>query len=258
MLERFAGLRAVLAARGPGIVSLVGGGGKTTLLHTLGKAFAAAGQTVLCTATTRLKRPDGSEPLPYAIVSDPDAIAVPPGGALVAARPAGGGDAGKVYGYDPAEIDTLLARNAARWIVVEADGAAGRPLKAPAEHEPAVPSRSAIVVALVGLSCIGKPLSEEHVFRLDRVSAVTGLEPGQTIGPEALAALAAHPLGFFKNSPPGAARFLFCNQADLPGAAEAAEELAALMATKHPEVLDGMYYGSLKKNGLRCTGAKTA
>ncbi len=243
----------------PGVLCLTGGGGKTTLLFALGRAFAAAGQSVLCTTTTRMHRPLSVPGLSVDFPDDPANILVPANGLLFAARSAPpGGDAGKVYGYGPEEVDALHFRGAASHIVVEADGAAGRPLKAPADHEPVIPGAARAVIALVGLSCFLRPFGPETVFRPERVTAITGLFSGDAITPEAVAALVTHPEGLFKNAPPGAARLLFCNQADLPGTRGAMQTLAAILARDHPAFLHGLYCGAAQKEGLRCRKMPTA
>lgn len=237
----------------PGVICLTGGGGKTTLLFALGQALAAAGRRVLCTTTTRMRRPLPAPGLPVAFPDDPASIGMPANGFLFAARNAPpGGDAGKVHGYNPEEVDALFFRDAASHIVVEADGAAGRPLKAPADHEPVIPGTTRTVIGLIGLSCLQKTFGPETVFRPERVTAITGLLPGDAITPEAVAALVTHPEGLFKNAPPNAVRLLFCNQADLPGTLDPMRALAAILARDHPAFLHGLYYGTAQKEGLRC------
>ena len=237
----------------PGVLCLTGGGGKTTLLFALGRAFAAAGQSVLCTTTTRMHRPLPAPGLSVDFPDDPADITVPANGLLFAARSAPpGGDAGKVHGYGPEEVDALHFRGAASRIVVEADGAAGRPLKAPADHEPVIPGSTRAVIALVGLSCFLQPFGPDTVFRPERAAAITGLLPGGAITPEAVAALVTHPEGLFKNAPPNASRLLFCNQADLPGTRDAMQALAAILARDHPAFLHGLYCGAVQKEGRRC------
>src|SRR5208337_1665177 len=74
----------------------------------------------------------------------------------------------KIRGFAPEMIARLWQSGIADWIIVEADGAAGRPLKAPASHEPVIPSVTRHVVAVAGLRAIGLPLDESHVFRTGR------------------------------------------------------------------------------------------
>lgn len=243
----------------PGILCLTGGGGKTTLLFALGRAFAAVGHSVLGTTTTRMYRPSPGAGFSMVLADDPANIAAPVNGFLFAARNAPpDGDAAKVYGYAPEEVDTLFLRGTASRIIVEADGAAGRFLKAPADHEPVIPLTTRAVVALVGLSCVYRPFGQETVFRPERVTAITGLRPEDAVTPEAVAALVMHREGLFKNTPSGALRLLFCNQADLPGAADAAHALAAILAREHPGFLHGLYCGSLQTEGLQCRKIPTA
>ena len=256
MRMRAVDLREELEARRPGIVCLVGGGGKTSLLFALGTALARAGRRVLCTTTTRLRRPDADTPLPIAVEADPDKLAVPAAGGLLAFRPAPPeGDPGKAYGYPPEALDALARRDPGAWILVEADGAAGRPLKAPAEHEPVVPSLTGVVIGVIGLGGVYKPFGPDVVFRPERAAAIAGLETGQAVTPRALLSIITHPAGLFKACPAGAARLLFCNQSDLPGATRAGEELADAALPAFSDFFRAFYIGSVRREGLRCLAA---
>lgn len=99
-------------------------------------------------------------------------------------------------------------------LLIEADGSRQKPLKAWAEHEPAVPSFVDRVVQVVGLSSIGMPLTAEHVHRPQIASNVTGLEPGQTITADAVTRLLTHHDAGLKNIPSQAVRVVLLNQAD--------------------------------------------
>ncbi len=50
-------------------------------------------------------------------------------------------------------------------MIIEADGARKLPIKAPAEHEPVIPEFVNTVITVIGLSGLGKPLTEEWVHR---------------------------------------------------------------------------------------------
>lgn len=243
----------LVAAAPPGPVVLTGGGGKTSLLFTLAKALAAAGERVLCTTTTRMLLPDADERLDVSLGDSPESLfAAPPKALYAALPPDADGGTRKVRGFAPERIDALSASGRFDRVLAEADGAAGRPLKAPAPHEPVVPSRTAVAVAVLGLGCLGKPFSPETVFRAEQVAAITGLSPGDILAPAAVARLAPHPDGMFKNIPAGAKRYLFCNQADIPGAEAAGRELAAAILDNHPGCVDGVVVASLRTGGLRC------
>jgi probable selenium-dependent hydroxylase accessory protein YqeC len=89
-------------------------------------------------------------------------------------------------------------------LAIEADGSAMRAFKAPAGHEPAVPPSATLVVVVVGADIFGRPLTEELVHRPERVSALTGLRPGDSITPEAVATVLGHRDGGRKAVPAGA------------------------------------------------------
>ncbi len=98
--------------------------------------------------------------------------------------------------------------------LVEADGARGLPLKAPASHEPAIPPRVGVVVYLAGMAALNQPLAPGTVHRLPQFSTLAALDEGETISAEAVAAVMTHPEGGLKNIPPAARRVLLLNQAD--------------------------------------------
>lgn len=242
-------LGALFDPAAPGIISLTGGGGKTSLLFALAERLVRAGQPVACTTTTRMLQPAESE---WLRVEPADALrATPrPGRAVFAARPPGAD--GKAHGYPPEAVDAAHARLPECWILVEADGAAGKPIKAPAAHEPVVPTRTGTVIAVIGLGCMGRPLVAEHAFRPEAIAAVAGLRPGEAITPRAAARLALHPLGLFKGAPPSSRRILFCNQSDLPGAEAVGREVAREIRLLRPQFLAGTHVGSVQRKGLRC------
>ncbi|MDR1777332.1 MAG: putative selenium-dependent hydroxylase accessory protein YqeC [Desulfovibrio sp.] len=242
-----------LVAVGPGLVCLSGGGGKTTLLYALGLDMAKAGYSVLCTTTTRMFRPRPASGFHMEIRDDPSALTPPRGRAVFAARDCpSGAERNKVCGYGADEVNALYERGFAAWIFVEADGAAGRPVKAPAAHEPVVPARTAIVVGVIGMSCLLRPFTPDLVFRAERFAAVTGLAEGEIITPEVVAGLVLHPKGLFKNSPDTAVRMLFCNHGDLPGVAEAGKAVVEAVFSRDSSFLHAAYLGAAQVERLKC------
>ncbi len=232
----------------PLVVSITGGGGKTSLLFALAADARRIGSTVLVTTTTRIYDPRAEQRSFDAFQIDerwatpssqtaalprPDEAGLPAGGTaetgFVCVAGAGvaagaGTDHGKLVAVDPVLIDAAKG-----WglILVEADGARHRPLKAPADHEPVIPASSGVVIAVMGLDCLGKPLDDAIAFRPELVARATGLPLGSRIEPRLLAALAAAESGCFKGAPAGAYRVLVLNKLDLAGqaAAQSAAEL---------------------------------
>ncbi|MDZ7599586.1 MAG: selenium cofactor biosynthesis protein YqeC [Desulfobacterales bacterium] len=155
----------------------------------------------------------------------------------------------KLAGYPPESVDAFRAAGLFRWILVEADGAGHRPLKAPAAHEPVIPACTDWVIAVAGLAAVGRPLDARWVFRPERFSALAGISAGDPVTPEAVAAVLMHPEGIMKGCPPAAGRCVFLNQRDLPGAAEAARAVCAALARVIHAPVDRVLIGSAAGNG---------
>ena len=134
---------------GRGVTALIGGGGKTTLLYTLAEELRKTGSVVLCTST-HIRVPE-QYPL---VTGGAEAIAgaLREHGAVCAGTRAEGGKL-----TAPPVPFAELAR-LADYVLVEADGARGLPLKRHAAHEPVIPENAARVVLLVGADCFGKPI----------------------------------------------------------------------------------------------------
>jgi molybdenum cofactor cytidylyltransferase len=130
-------------------------------------------------------------------------------------------------------------------LLLEADGARQRPLKAPAAHEPPIPKFAETVVVVAGLSGLGQLLTDEIVFRPERFAELSDA-PGQSVvTPDILTRVLLHPGGGLKNAPPCAHRVCLLNQADTP-------ELQASAQRMSQSLLDGydaVIVASLK-NGL--------
>ncbi|UCD81874.1 MAG: putative selenium-dependent hydroxylase accessory protein YqeC, partial [Desulfobacterales bacterium] len=150
----------------------------------------------------------------------------------ICAAAAGLPEQGKLVGFLPEIIDDINRSQLFRWIIVEADGAAGRPLKVPADHEPVIPASTTHVVGLVGLNAVGRPLNERWVFRHRQFREVTGLELGTDVTDTAVIDVLVKENGIFKQAPVKAARLVFCNQADIPENLAAGRRIAQILRKK--------------------------
>jgi molybdenum cofactor cytidylyltransferase len=99
-------------------------------------------------------------------------------------------------------------------LLVEADGARGLPLKAPGEHEPAIPEWVNAVLLVAGMGGIGQPLDKLHVHRSEHFSNLSGLGFAEIITPRALARVLMHPEGGLKRIPVKARKLVLLNQAE--------------------------------------------
>jgi probable selenium-dependent hydroxylase accessory protein YqeC len=196
-------LHVAIKMRGCRVVSLVGGGGKTTALFLLAKELVAQGAKVIVTTTTKIYKPT-PEQVKLTIVSrDAGTLCQATEDALrETAMIAVGKEIeaeGKLSGVPPAWVADLA--KLADYVLVEADGAKGKPFKAPASHEPVIPESTALTIVVVGIEVVGQVLSEVSVQRPERVSAITGLALGDVIMPKDIATAILHPDGLGRPTP---------------------------------------------------------
>jgi probable selenium-dependent hydroxylase accessory protein YqeC len=199
------------------VIALVGAGGKTSLMYALAREFMARHETVITTTTTKIFPPAlNQSPELFLVEEHPDLEGLPErlsrwghitvGRSIVPPH-------GKLDGIPEATIARLL--DISDKIIVEADGAAGRSIKAPEDWEPVIPSFTNLVIPVVGLNCIGKPAQDDLVFRIEKFLALTELRRGQSISPESVARLLSSNDGALKGIGPNAEVVPFLNKLDL-------------------------------------------
>ncbi len=101
-------------------------------------------------------------------------------------------------------------------LIIEADGARSKPLKAPGENEPPIPDFVDMVVVVAGLSALGKPLNAKWVHRVEQFQRISQSTSQQDITSEMIEKALIHPDGGLKNIPPTARCVALLNQADKP------------------------------------------
>jgi molybdenum cofactor cytidylyltransferase len=179
------------------LVSIVGAGGKSTILLSLGRELAARGQRVILTTTTKMAADQITEPTCRS--DDPADVEK----ALEPTRPlfvVTGKVPGKVTGPSAESVDRLFEETTADHVIVEADGARSMSIKAPANHEPVIPSHTTIVVVVVGIDAIGRPISDVS-YRPDLVAGIAGIGEDELLTCEHVAAVLLHPEGGLKGIP---------------------------------------------------------
>jgi probable selenium-dependent hydroxylase accessory protein YqeC len=206
---------------GEGTTCFVGAGGKKTAMATL------AGRVDRAVVTATVRIPPFAAWVERVVVTDDPVAAVAGADAWPVGVVPEREREDRYRGYDPAEVDALAASGAAGAVLVKADGARSRLFKAPDEHEPQIPSRADTVVPVAGARVVGKPLTDDHVHRVDRVAALTGSEPGETLTPANVAAVLADGAGGLKGVPDGAEAVPLVNMVDDADLEATAREIAA-------------------------------
>ena len=218
------------------LVSVVGGGGKSSLLFALEGALP--GRVVL-TTTTRIFTAQMRLARAVCSTGDPDweaRVRDLESSLLVV----GGVEGERAVGVPVALPASLLRRPSVDWVLVEADGSRMLPVKAPADHEPVIPPESDRVVCVAGIDALEGPIART-AHRPERVSALTGIPCDQPLTPESLAALLTAPQGGLKNVPEGARWILLLNKVETEAQRETARQVArhALGAPRLERVVIG-------------------
>lgn len=196
------------------MICLVGAGGKTSAMFRLARELSAEGKRVLVTTTTAIYYP-GRDQYDQILISCREASDLfdnRSGGVTVFGKSVS--SEGKLLGVNPEFLDEIFLMGIFDYIIVEGDGSKGRPVKAPAGHEPVIPSRTTRLLGLVGLDCIGKEAGERYVHRPEFFERVTGAKPGDIIDAERIYRLVVHREGLFKAAPALSRKYLLLNKAD--------------------------------------------
>lgn len=219
----------------PGVTSVIGSGGKSTLLARLAEELRAKGATVTLATTTHFMPFPGVTCMAGGSAEEVRLALAAYGVACVAA-PAGGaaGAAGKLgpTALAPAELARL-----ADYVLVEADGSKRLPLKAHAAWEPAVPEGSTQSVLVVGASGFGRPV-REAVHRPERFCELARCSPDDVATPDAVAAVIRAE---------GLASRVTVNQCEGEGALACARRLEALLDV--PVAAGSLREGRLERLG---------
>lgn len=161
-----------------GVISVIGSGGKSTLLACGGRALADAGRRVVLATSTHMFVPQdiplaSGELELEAMLSKCNLVCV----GEVEQR------TGKLIA---SAIPFSRLADMADYVLVEADGSHRLPLKAHAPHEPVIPAANARTILVVGAGAFGETV-ETAVHRPEIFCRLTGCSPQDAATPELVA-----------------------------------------------------------------------
>ena len=210
------------------LVSFVGAGGKTTLMLELANELADAGAKVVTTTTTQMSIDELQPPVVGSrsvLIENLDRR----GPLFWAER----GPEDKVTGPTPEEINSLVTSTPVDFVLVEADGASGRSIKAPAGHEPVIPGQSTVVVVVVGVDAMGNTITSA-AHRPERVAQLLDKPLSHQLTPADVAVILTSASGGLKDVP-ARARVVIALSKVGEEDIEKTTELAAIVST-NPDV----------------------
>ena len=198
------------------VVSLCGGGGKTTLMYALARETKTLMPTALFT-TTHIMPPSDADVVLSVPFSEEVCRAAWREGKIVSSGVFLAEE--RRFGAPEEEAMRFLCREAAS-VIIEADGARRLPVKFPAAWEPVIRPETTHTVVVAGLSALGKHPAEivhRHALAKDAVDV-----SGDRLTEKHMAELLWAGYGRFDP-------IVFINQADTAELAERGERICALL-----------------------------
>ncbi|MBU1002941.1 MAG: putative selenium-dependent hydroxylase accessory protein YqeC [Proteobacteria bacterium] len=234
------------------LIAVIGAGGKTSLIGWIAQQRLLEQKKVIITTTTKiLPLHDVCTVLQEQGPDFPDRVyrALNKHSRILIARTFDT-QTGKMIGLDTDIITQLHESGMADSILVEADGAAHKPLKAPAKHEPVIPFAADICIGVMGLDAVYRPLTEANVHRHEIFSRITGLAPGELVTPADMIHIATAPNGLFKGSPPDSEQVILLNKSDIPGSRDWIDEFESILNDKQHLLPCKWFTGSVQQQHL--------
>lgn len=222
------------------VIAVVGGGGKTSLIHRLTEELLQRNTKVIITTTTHM----AYEPShPFASDGNGNKIQelLDRYGYVYAAH----------YDEEKEKIASLprevleSIRDYGAVVLIEADGAHRKPVKVPEAWEPVIPSLADMVIGVTGLDCLGKTISET-AHRPERTASFLNKELTDVMRTEDVIKIASSPLALRKNAENREYRVFF-NKTDIFGGVEEAWEIKTEIAGLLEKTGIKSAFGSLKE-----------
>jgi probable selenium-dependent hydroxylase accessory protein YqeC len=214
-------------------VSIMGAGGKSTLMNRLADELIVLGRTLVLTSTTNYHRPKALQSEQILLTRDaPDwqeklrLLARRWNRLLLLHHDLG--DA-MVRGIDVTSVRTIHEQIPEAIVIVKTDGARKRWFKAPNRSEPVVPPWSQVCITVVNRAILGQPLTDALVHRPERVAELTGLKIGEPITPQAVGMVLTHPDTYAPKIPASARRIVYISHVHTLPDLEQAEAIAGAL-----------------------------
>jgi probable selenium-dependent hydroxylase accessory protein YqeC len=211
-------------------ISVMGAGGKSTLMNRLADELNVLGHTVVLSSTTNYHRPKVLQAEQILLTQDlPDwperltSLAKRWNRLLVLHHDLGHS---MVRGVDVDTLRTIHRHAPEAIVIVKTDGARKRWFKAPNLAEPIIPSWSQLCITVVNRQILGQPLTEALVHRPERVAELTGLMLGEPITPAIVGTVLTHRQTYLAKIPAGACRLVYISHVRTHGDAEQARLIA--------------------------------
>lgn len=223
------------------IISIVGAGGKTTMLFKFAKELAKE-HRVLVTTTTKIFAPD-KEQYDF-LCTDKNEFEKyeneNKNGIYVFGL--GINKDNKIIGLSESEIEILEPYF--DYIIIEADGSKQKPLKGWNETEPIIYSKTTKNIGILDIRSIGTKINEENIHRSELFCKIAKAKINENVSLENIENIIIDPNGLFKNSK--GEKILYINKVENSQTILLAKQLVRKIKQNHPDFLNEIIIGSLK------------
>lgn len=196
------------------LITLVGAGGKTSIMFELAREISSKGKSVLVTTTTAIFYPENNSYDKILITDVENLDIIIPENGKICVLGSRVTNENKLLGISKSFTDSIYINSIFDFILVEGDGSRRLPIKAPAEHEPVIPKHTSVTIGVVGLDSLGRRINNGSVHRPDIFCSITKMNMNDIIDDSCLVKLIFDPNGLFKSAPENSTRYLILNKAD--------------------------------------------
>ena len=175
------------------VISVVGSGGKTTLISALAQELSKRCR-VCVAASTKMKYPGEGNCDRLILRGSPQMLkpVTAPGIYYVADEEVPGH---KLHGFSQDMVDWARANTDV--LLIEADGSRTLPLKGWSDYEPVVVRETDTTIGVMPVFLLGRPVNPTNIHRFEAFSNITGAKPGDTLTAEHMVRLIDSPDGLF-------------------------------------------------------------
>ena len=181
----------VLSINDKEVLSLVGAGGKTSLLLEIAEELRE-NRRILVTTTTKIYVPS-FEKIDGLFINNFEEVPKVPGAYVYAG---GLNDEKKLLPVEVKERSILI--KTFDTTLIEADGAIRKLLKGGKEGELVIDENTTITLGVFNIKALGLKICEENIHRVKEFIKVTGAREGEQVKKEHIKKLILHPMGMFK------------------------------------------------------------
>lgn len=239
------GIKEFIGIKDREVISIVGAGGKTSLMYAIGKELGY--EKVLLSTTTKVLPPKDGDVDFYGIGQGfyLDIINTMEKGSFLFSKSLT--KEGKLDSV--CEKDIVRFKEDFNYIILESDGSKRKPLKGWKDNEPVVSKETTITIGVLDITVINKVINEDLVHRLTEFLKISHSKEEEILNLKHIVNMIFNEKGLFKDSK--GRKILFINKVEREEDFENTNEIIEKIIERNKEnkLIDRIVYGSLKNKG---------